>query len=256
MNKYLRRDQVLEFIHQNQHVSIADICDAFSVSEATARRILNELASETTIERIRGGAIAVQPAPAPHIERGFRTRSIEQEEEKHRIGMAAAALVNDGDTVFLGSGTTVLEVAYHLRGRQGLTVMTNSVAIIDLLKDASEIRLIGLGGILWHSEQSFIGHITEQALQQLHADKVITGIRAIDVDKGLSNRDPMCTQTERTILEVGEKVIIVADHTKCNAVDMAFIAPLTAIHMLVTDTKAPEDFIAAVKARGIEVIQA
>lgn len=255
MNKYLRQDQVLDFIHENQHVSVAQICEAFDVSEATARRILNDLASETKIERIRGGAIAVQNN-THSAERSFRMRSVEQEEEKHRIGKAAADLVNDGDTVFLGSGTTVLEVAHYLRGRQSLTVMTNSVAIIDLLKDASEIRLIGLGGILWHSEQSFIGHITEQALSQLHADKVITGIRAIDVDKGLSNRDPMCTQTERAILEVGEQVIIVADHTKCNTVDMAFVAPLTAIHTLVTDTGAPEDFVAAVTARGIQVIQA
>ena len=253
MNKYLRRDQVLDYILQNQHVSVAQICDTFSVSEATARRILNELAAETKIERVRGGAIAMQHGS---LERGFRSRSIEQEEEKHRIGMAAAELVNDGDTIFLGSGTTVLEVAYHLRGRQNLTVMTNSVAIIELLKDTAEIMLIGLGGILWHSEQSFIGHITEQALSQLHADKVITGIRAIDVDKGLSNRDPMCTQTERSILAVGEQVIIVADHTKCNAVDMAFVAPLTAIHMLVTDTDTPDEFVSALTSRGIQVIQA
>ena len=245
---------MLDYIHQNQHVSVTQICEAFSVSEATARRILNELASETKIERIRGGAIAVHNGASP--ERGFRSRAIKQEEEKHRIGKAASELVSDGDTVFLGSGTTVLEVAYHLRGRQNLTVMTNSVAIIDLLKDTPEIQLIGLGGILWHNEQSFIGHITEQALSQLHADKVITGIRAIDVDKGLSNRDPMCTQTERSILEVGEQVIIVADHTKCNAVDMAFVAPLTAIHTLVTDTNAPDEFVAAVTARGIHVIQA
>jgi len=254
MNKYLRRDQVLDYILQNQHVSVAQICATFSVSEATARRILNELAADTRIERVRGGAIAMHNGPQP--ERGFRSRSIEQEEEKHRIGRAAAELVNDGDTVFLGSGTTVLEVAYHLHERQNLTVMTNSVAIMELLKDTPEIMLIGLGGILWHSEQSFIGHITEQALSQLHADKVITGIRAIDVDKGLSNRDPMCTQTERSILAVGEQVIIVADHTKCNEVDMAFVAPLSAIHVLVTDTDAPAEFVSALTSRGIQVIQA
>jgi DeoR family transcriptional regulator of aga operon len=254
MNKYLRRDQVLDFIHENQHVSVAQICEAFNVSEATARRILSELASETKIERIRGGAIAVQDDAGP--ERGFRRRSVEQEAEKRRIGKAAAELVSDGETIFLGGGTTALEVAYHLRGRQNLTVMTNSVAIIDLLKDASEVRLIGLGGILWHSEQTFIGHITEEALSQLHADKVITGIRAIDPDKGLSNRDPMCTPTERAILGVGDQVIIVADHTKCGKVDMAFVAPLSAVHTLITDTDAPDDFVSALSAQGLRVIQA
>jgi DeoR family transcriptional regulator of aga operon len=253
MNKYLRRDRVLDYIRQNHHVTVAQICDILSVSEATARRILNELSAETKIERVRGGAIAVQSGPK---ERDVRSHSIEQGHDKHRIGKAASELVEDGDTIFLGSGTTVLEVAYHLRERQNLTVMTNSVPIIELLKDKPDIMLFGLGGILWHREQSFIGHITEQALSQLHADKVITGIRAISVDKGLSNRDPMCTPTERSILAVGDQVIIVADHTKCNAVDMAFVAPLSAIHTLVTDAEAPADFISALRSRGIEVIQA
>lgn len=255
MNKYLRRDQVLDYIETNQHVSVAQICAEFDVSEATARRILNELAQETKIERIRGGALAVQNHSSSP-ERGYNKRSVEQAAEKARIGKAASALIRDGETVFLGSGTTVSEVAYHLRDRQNLTVMTNSVAVIELLKDAAGIQLIGLGGILWRSEQSFIGHITEQAIAQLHADKVITGIRAVDVEKGLTNSDPMCTQTERAILGVAQQVIIVADHTKCERVDMAFVAPLSVIDMLVTDTAAPAGFVEALTAQGIDVIQA
>lgn len=253
MNKYLRRDQVLDYIDHNQHVSVAQICDVFDVSEATARRILNELAQETKIERIRGGAIAVQPKPD---ERGYRSRSAHQADEKARIGKAASELILEGDTVFLGSGTTVSEVAYHLRDRRNLTVMTNSIAVMEILKDVSEIRLIGLGGILWHTEQSFIGHITEQTIAELHADKVITGIRAIDVDKGLTNSDPMCTQTERAILGVAQQVIIVADHTKCKRVDMAFVAPISVIDTLITDSSAPEDFVLALQAQDIRVVQA
>lgn len=253
MNKYLRRDQVLGYIVHNQHVSVAEICEAFDVSEATARRILNELAQDTKIERIRGGARAV---PQSETERGYQTRAVKQAEEKSRIGKAASDLILDGDTVFLGSGTTVSEVAHFLRDRQNLTVMTNSIAVMGILKDSLGIRLIGLGGILWHTEQSFIGHITEQTLAELHADKVITGIRAIDVEKGLTNSDPMCTQTERAILNAAQEVIIVADHTKCKRVDMAFVAPLDAINTLVTDTRAPEDFVSALSARGINVIQA
>ncbi len=253
MNRYVRRDQVLDFIEQNQHVSVAEICETFSVSEATARRILDELAKNTRIQRIRGGAIAVQP---PLLERGFRSRSIEQSEEKTRIARAASELIEDGDTVFLGSGTTAAEVAYYVRSRRNLTVMTNSIAIMEILKDVPEIMLIGLGGILRHSEQSFIGHITEQALSELRADKVIAGIRAIDVDRGLMNNDPLCTQTERAILGVGQHVILVADHTKCNRVDVAFVAPLTSIHTLVTDDSTPPDFVSALTARGIRVITA
>jgi DeoR/GlpR family transcriptional regulator of sugar metabolism len=254
MNKYQRRDQVLDYIVSKQHVSVMQVCETFDVSEATARRILNELAQETKIERVRGGAIALQVSN--HGARGYLSRSVEQHEEKLRIGKKAAGLVQDGDTVFLGGGTTVSEVAYHLRERRSLTVMTNSLAVMDILKDADGVQLIGLGGILWRSEQSFIGHITEQAMQELHPDKVITGIRAIDVEKGLMNRDPMCTQTERAILGIAREVIIAADYTKCGRVDTAFIAPLDAMTTLVTDDKAPSGFVSALTARGIHVIQA
>lgn len=253
MNKNERRNQVLDYIISNQHVSVAQICDVFDVSEATARRILNTLAEETKIERIHGGAIAVQSGP---VERGYRSREIEHHEEKRRIGQAASALIQDGDTVFLGSGTTVAEVAHNLGERRNLTVMTNSIAVMDILKLNDNIRLIGLGGILWHTEQSFIGHITEQTLAELHADKVITGIRAVDIDNGLTNSDPMCTQTERAILEVAPKVIVLADHSKCGQVDMAFVAPLGAVDILVTDTDAPPDFVSALIEQGIHVIQA
>jgi DeoR/GlpR family transcriptional regulator of sugar metabolism len=85
---------------------------------------------------------------------------------------------------------------------------------------------------------------------------VITGIQAIDVEKGLTNSDPMCTQTERAILNVAQEVIIVADHTKCQRVDMAFVAPLSVINTLVTDIEAPAEFVTALTAQSIHVIQA
>src|SRR6185369_12329781 len=108
------------------------------ISLATARRDLDALAKDGKIQRIHGGAIALLSAPP---EPPLSLRSAEQSEEKRRIGKAGADLVEDGDTVFLGSGTTVLEVAYNLRERQNLTVMTNSVPIIELLKDKPDIML-------------------------------------------------------------------------------------------------------------------
>jgi DeoR family transcriptional regulator, aga operon transcriptional repressor len=252
MRKRTRRNDILDYIKQNQHVSVSQICEEFSVSAATARRVLDELAKNSGVQRIHGGAIALDISPS---EGASGSRAHEQAEEKRRIGKAAADLIVDGDTVFLGSGSTVAEVAYHLRDRRNLTVMTNSVLVIEILKNAPAIMLIGLGGILRHAEQSFIGHITEQALTELHADKVIMGIRAIDIDEGLMNNDPICTQTERAILNVGRRAILVADHTKCQRVATAFIAPVTAMHTLVTDIGAPADFVSALADLDIEVLQ-
>jgi len=247
-----RQSQIQRFIEQMERVSVEQLCETFEISFATARRDLDALAKDGKIQRIHGGAIALLSAPP---EPPLSLRSAEQSEEKRRIGKVGADLVEDGDTVFLGSGTTVLEVAYNLRRRGAvITAITNSLLAINALAGIPNIQLISLGGILRQSEMSFIGHITEQALSQLRADKVFIGIHAIDVKTGLTNDYLPETQTDRSILNIGQQVIVVADHTKCGRVSTTLVAPLSAIHTFITDDLAPTDFIADVAAFGIRVL--
>ncbi len=251
ISSFERQEQLRRFIEERRRVTVAQICEQFAVSMATARRDLEALAERGEVQRVHGGAIAIRRAPP---ELPVLQRQTDQAEEKKRIGRAAAALIADGETVFLGSGTTVLEVAHHLRDRRNLTVITNSLPVINLLADALGTTVIGLGGILRHSELSLIGHITEKALAEVRADKVILGIRAIDAEHGLTNDYLPETMTDRAILNIGREVIVVADHTKCGRVSAAFVAPLTAIHTLVTDVQAPPEFVSALVSRGIRVL--
>ena len=248
----VERQQLLrKYIEQRQRVTVTEICEQFSVSVATARRDLETLADQGKVQRVHGGAIAVRQAPP---EPPVMQRTAEQASEKVRIGQAAADLIKDGETVFLSSGTTVLEVARQLHSRHNLTVITNSMLIVNELADATDITVISLGGMLRHSEMSFIGHIAELALSELRADKVILGIRAIDAEHGLTSGYLPETMTDRAILKIGREVIVVADHTKCGASATAFVAPITSVHTLITDTATPANFIAAVRAQGVRVI--
>jgi DeoR/GlpR family transcriptional regulator of sugar metabolism len=246
-----RQEQVLHFIEQRQRVAVADICERFAVSVATARRDLEALAARGDVRRVHGGALAVRRAPP---ELPALQRADEQADAKRRIGQAAAAQVVDGETIFLSSGTTALEVARNLRDRAKLTVITNSLLIINALADAPQITLVSLGGILRRGELSLIGHIAEQALAEVRADKVILGIRAIDAEHGLTNDYLPETMTDRAILRISREVIVVADHTKCGRVSAAFVAPITAMHTLITDTATAPEFVDAVIARGVRVL--
>jgi len=190
--------------------------------------------------------------PWPHRER----RESEQLDEKIRIARAASELVSDKETVFLGSGSTVLEVARHLRNRRNLTVITNSLPVLNMLVGINGITVISLGGMLRDSELSFIGHITEQALMEVRADKVIMGTRGVSLEHGLTNDYLQETLTDRAILKIGRVVIIVADHTKVNRVATALLTPLNSVQTFVTDSKADKKFIQALKKNGIEVIVA
>jgi len=141
-----------------------------------------------------------------------------------------------------------------LRSRKQLSVITNSLPVLNTLAGLEEITLISLGGMLRDSEMSFIGHITEQALTEIHVDKVIMGTRGLSLEHGLTNDYLQETLTDRAILKIGAEVIIVADHTKINRVATALLAPLATMQTFVTDSQADKKFIQALRRQGIRVI--
>jgi DeoR family transcriptional regulator of aga operon len=246
-----RQHQILQLLERQQRLSVAELCATFEVSEATARRDLESLASQGKLQRVHGGAIVLTQAPP---EQPILHRQNEQADEKMRIGQTAAALVQARDTVFLGSGTTVLEAARALRGRRELTVLTNSLPVVNALAGAEEITVICLGGMLRDSELSFIGHITEQALAEVRADKVFMGTRAISLEYGLTHEYLPETMTDRAILKAGKEIIVLADHTKFGRAATVRLAPLESIHTIVTDKGTSKDFLDAFQERGLNVV--
>jgi DeoR/GlpR family transcriptional regulator of sugar metabolism len=247
-----RQQQIVRLLNRQQRISVTEICEQFSISEATARRDLEALAEQGKLQRVHGGAILVEQVPP---ELPILQRESEQAGEKQRIGQAAAALVRDGETVFLSSGTTVLEAARALRGRHNLTVITNSLAVVNALAGAEGVTVICLGGMLRNSELSFIGHITEQALAELRADKVLIGTRAISLEHGLTHDYLPETVTDRAILKAAREIIVLADHTKFGRSATVLLVPLENIHTIVTDEQTSDEFISAVEERGIKVVK-
>ncbi len=248
-----RQKQILSLLSRQGRLSVAEIVEQFSVSEATARRDLESLASEGKVQRVHGGAIAVDQAPP---ELPILERENEQADEKIRIGRVTAELIADNESVFLGSGTTVLEVAKNLRDRKNLTVITNSLPVLNTLAGIKEITVISLGGMLRDSELSFIGHITEQALAEIRVEKVVMGTRGISLEYGLTNDYLQETLTDRAILKIGREVIVVADHTKVNRVSTVLLAPLDAVQTFVTNEQADKKFIQSLKKQSIKIILA
>ena len=248
-----RQKQILSLLSRQGRLSVAEIVTQFSISEATARRDLEVLASQGKAQRVHGGVIEVEKAPP---ELPILERKREQTDEKTRIGRVAAGLVGAEETVFLGSGTTVLEIARHLRDHKNLTVITNSLPVLNILAGTKTITVVSLGGMLRDSELSFIGHITEQSLAEIRADKVFMGTRGISLEHGLTNDYLQETLTDRAILRIGREVIIAADHTKVNRVSTVLLAPLNGIHTFVTDSDIDRKFVQALKRQRINVLLA
>jgi DeoR/GlpR family transcriptional regulator of sugar metabolism len=208
------------------------------------------LAAHNFLQRTFGGVtIPSLTTVEPSV---FQRRSMNAE-EKRMISELAASMVNNGETVFLGSGSTTLEVARALKQKQNVTVITNSLPIVNLLADSVEVKVIVTGGFLRQAELSMIGHLVEHSLSELRADKVIMGIQGVHPEHGLTNDYLPETKTDRAIIRFAPVVIIVADYSKFGQIKSSFVAELSAAHTIITDSRAPKDMVEQILAKGIRI---
>lgn len=252
-NKSERQDQILDILRDNTRMTLAEISENFGVSEITIRRDVRLLEDLGAVRRAHGGVVyyVESDEDAPVIKRQLIHTSAKQ-----NIARRVAQRVNDGDSIFLGSGSTAAYVAQYLKNHQRLTVTTNAITVIQELSSIENINLIVLGGLLRQSELSMIGHITEQALKEVRVDKVIVGMRGIDIEAGLTSDYLPEVMTDRAIMGMSGKVLIVADSSKLGYIASGFVAPIERMTTLITDTNADPSFVSQLNERGIEVILA
>lgn len=255
MLKEHRKRKILDLVESHQQVLISDLVELFDVSNMTVRRDLKELDQEGLIRRIHGGAVSLRRRGA-HNEPSLMERAEEQKLEKRQIAKQVAGLIKAGEKIFLGSGTTTLAIAEEIKSFNTLTVITNAITIVNALIPYPQITLISLGGFLRRSEMSMIGHFTEAALANLQVDKVIVGMRGIDLEHGLTSDDLQELITDQAILRIGKEVIVAADHTKFGYVAAIKTAPITAATRIVTDDHVPGRMLDAIREKGIDVIVA
>jgi DeoR/GlpR family transcriptional regulator of sugar metabolism len=247
-----RQQLLLDYITAHESAQVSKLCEEFDISISTVRRDLIELEGQGLISRVHGGAVLVDK----NIEPPIIQRSVYQAEEKQRIGEAAARLVNDNDTIMITSGTTTEAMIPFLANKKNLTVITNAINNAYHLTQYPHIAVVMLGGWLRHAEYSVHGHLTESGLSDLHPQKLFHGIFGVCATTGLTGSDLQEVQTDRSLISAIPELIILADHTKFCRAGPVRLAPIEAASIIVTDTKAPEKEVSALREKGIEVILA
>lgn len=250
MLKSTRQGKIRRLVEEQGQISVTELNAILDVSEATIRRDLEHLADEGWVIRTHGGALRVEPASA---EPPIKLRIGENTAEKERIGRVAAGLVHEGETIFMGSGSTVSAMIPHLLVIPGLTVITNSLPVVNQMA-RSQAELIVIGGMFRASEQSMVGHVAEQAIREFRADHVFMGIRGIDLQHGLTSDFLPEAVTDRAILGIAPHCVIVADSSKFSRVSSVFLAPVTSAHTVICDDKIPAPTISALREVGVEVL--
>ncbi len=252
-----RRSIILDELAYNRVVKTADLSDRFGVSVVSIRRDLEYLERLGLAKRIHGGAMAV-PSVSPHEPNFLKPQS--HAEEKECIGRVAAAMINPGDRIIFDSGTTVLQVARHIPGELlasgNLTAITCSLPVVQVLGPWKQVHLLLLGGVYLPEYQTVVGPQAINNLKGLHADKMFLGADGITFSNGITTANVLEAEVDRAMVQVASKVIVVSDSSKIGEIGLTTIIPLNEIDCLVTDDKAPCDFVEALRSQGIEVVLA
>lgn len=180
-----RRREILRLLRAQDRVTVEQLVRHFDVSAVTVRSDLAALDAAGDLVRAHGGALRLDGADLP-----LDTKARRHHSEKVRIGAAAAALIGDGETIVIDSGSTTAEVARHIRFRElrSLTVVTSALNVGAELARLPHVRVIMLGGILRHLSHSTVGPQAEEVLRGLNADHLFLGVDAVDLDAGMSTQ--------------------------------------------------------------------
>lgn len=231
-----RQEAILRALQSGGAVRVADLATELAVSEMTVRRDLDTLDAQDLLRKVHGGAVA-------HHNRGEEPRSADkaarQQAEKRAIAATAATTVADGMTIAIGAGTTTAELARQLRHRPSITVVTNSINIFqeltDPAADGADAPLVYLSGGVRTPSDALVGPVADAAIASFRVDATYLGVHGFDVDAGLTSPNVAEAQTNRTLIDVGGRLVVLADHTKYGGVGACVFARLSQIHTLIVD---------------------
>lgn len=233
-----RRRTILSALRTGEAVQVADLAARLGVSQMSVRRDLAQLAHEGKLTRVHGGAVMTEDEPP------FGLVEMERAPAKRRIGAAAAALVEDGQTIMIDIGTTTLAFAQHLHGRP-LTVITSSLAIVQELLPDDEIELVVLGGVVRRNYRSLVGMLAEDSLRQVHADIAFLGT------SGIRRRDLAVMDTtmaeapiKRGMINGARRRVLLADAAKFSMEGTVRVCDINDLDLVVTDAARDEPVLA------------
>ncbi|WP_431047730.1 DeoR/GlpR family DNA-binding transcription regulator [Streptomyces sp. P1-3] len=235
-------------VRANGAVSLRELARVVQTSEVTVRRDVRALEAEGLLDRRHGGAVL--PGGFTR-ESGFPQKSHLATAEKTAIADLAAGLVEEGEAVVVGAGTTTQELARRLARVPGLTVVTNSLLVAQALAHANRVEVVMTGGTLRGSNYALVGSGAEQSLQGLRVSRAFLSGSGLTAERGLSTSNMLSASVDRALVQAAAEVVVLADHTKLGTDTMFQTVPTDVITRLVTDEPPAHEERAATELQAL-----
>lgn len=250
-----RRNKIKELLFQERSVKVADLVKIFNVSEETIRRDLNQLEREGLIRKNYGGAILVEELyQAVSVIPPVEQRTFEHNEEKDLIGKKAAELVQDDQIVIIDSGSTTLSLAKYLRDAANITVVTNGLNVAEECSQNEDATVIVIGGKVIRKSASLVGPQAESELQKYNAHICFLGTSGITMRKGFTSSDLYEAEVKRAMIAAGQKVVILADHSKFQRQALISYSGFQDVDILITSDLVEPGILREIESTGVKVI--
>ncbi|GMA61275.1 DeoR/GlpR family DNA-binding transcription regulator [Alicyclobacillus fastidiosus] len=233
---------------QGGSLSTAEVIERLGVSRETARRDIQEMQQLGLLTKVRGGVVLNQVGNEP----SYTTRTVAHMQQKRDIAELAVQFVEDGDTVFVDSGTTLMQFALALTKKQRLTVLTNSLPIATLLCE-HHVQVYVTGGRLREGDFALTGSIAESVADSLYVDKAFIGAGGVTVEHGVTDFHMEEVSLRKTVMAKAAHQYLLADSSKYGANAFVKLTDLAVFDAWVTDDGLPSDEEIRLKEAGIQV---
>ncbi|MFB6453557.1 DeoR/GlpR family DNA-binding transcription regulator [Bradyrhizobium tunisiense] len=245
-----RRETIARLVQQTGFVRNSELSSRLGVSTVTIRQDIDALSAQGLVQRTYGGAI-VQPEAGQDT--AFDLRSSEHADAKRRIGRAAAATVRRGETIFLDSGSTTIEVARHLPENADITVVTCALNVALEASSRAGVTVIVCGGKLNPRTLSTVSQQTLSQLSAVFADRLFLATYGVHFEKGLAERSFEVAETKRAMIASAREITLVCDSSKFGSAGPVLISPLTVVKHVITDDAIPAQARDWLTSNGIRV---
>lgn len=252
MSVELRREMLIRYLREHGRTNVTELAEHFNITGATVRSDLRHLEKTKQVVRRYGGAEAVTP---PIIEdRTLDEKTTLNQDIKKRIGAKAAILVNDGESIILDNGSTTLQMVPWLVEKVAITLMTNSLQIVnEIVARDSDMTVLMPGGTFRRRSSSFHGGLAEQAFRFYTFDKLFIGADGFDIDLGTTTFNEVY-QVSQAMCQAAKQIIVVTDSSKFGRKTPNIVVPVEKINTVITDSGISPQDKAALEKRGIEVL--
>lgn len=234
--KAIRLKEIENYMKLHQMASFETLAEAFDVSINTVRRDIAQLTTDGVLRKIHGG-VAYEEHNEDTV--AFQLRSIKLPEEKKSIGKLAASLISEGDIIFVDSGTTTLQLMPYIKDMR-VTILTNNLNLVTMASGSPNIDLICTGGKLYNKTSSFIGMQAIQCIRAFNIQKAFMAATGLSIRSGCTNSSSLENEIKRAVVEMSERVYLMADHSKYDVVSLMTFCGLSDLSGFVTDAPPPQ----------------